>query len=226
MKHSRQETFFWLEAASLLDRVAVPSLVSNEDTKQVLDFTQVRQSLDLATEILVCLATRRISIDELATGANEKSEMRFGSLRVDVKKYALAHIGATGNTADRVVAYALQRAIIQDADVLRAKRKRMRRPVADIERIGIVPRFLVDYWCGERGVYGQVRQPGIFFMPPLCFFTNKALSAFCEIRLNIKTDDDAVRQWIHRLRLERPRLSSSPKIKDVRLLKDELRFCQ
>ncbi len=149
MKHSRQETFFWLEAASLLDRVTVPEFVAGEDRKRVMDFSRVRQSLDLAATILTCLAWRRVSIDELASGANEASKMRIGALRVDMKKYSLAHVGATGNTANRVVACAQRLRIITETDVLQAKRKRKRRPVVDFERISIVPRFLAD----PRGVY-------------------------------------------------------------------------
>ena len=248
MKHSRQETFFWLKAASLLDRVSVaddregwdvqsghnvvqPSLIIGEDPKQVSDLSRVRHSRQLARWILACLARRQVSIDELDSGANEASEMRVGPLQVGVKKYALAHIGATGNTADRVVAYALKRGIITDDDVCRAKRKRKRHPAYEPERIGTVARFLVDYWCGEEGVYGQARSLGIFFMPPLCFFSNGALATFCALALGKKqsdpdTSETAVRKLVSRLQLERPQQSSAPKIRDVKLHGDEILFCR
>lgn len=225
MKHSRYETFFWLEAASLLDRVGEPSLTADEDPELVLDFTRVRQSLDLASWIFACLAQRQVSINELANGANKASEMRVGPLRVNVKKYALAHVGATGNIADRVVAYALKRGIITKTDVLRARRKRKRHPSFEAERISAIAHFLINYWCGERGAYGQSRQLGIFFMPPLCFFTDKALADFCEVCLGVTTNSGVIRQWIHRLRLVRPKHPPTPKIKDVKLHKDGIHFC-
>lgn len=262
MKHSERETFFWLEAAKILDRVQAPDCATNADPKLLQDFSRVRQSLDLAETILIRLARREVSIDELDSHKNEASPMRLGALHVDVKKKALAHIGATGNTADRLVFYAIKNGIITDEDVVRAK-KRKRHPEFDGERIGIVPQFLVKYWCGEKGEAGTVHkrkrqrrvelthkfscfvkdgktvssnEPGArlchhewprqdLFIPPLCFFTNKALSDLVSILLNQKSSALSVRKSLSRLRLVRPSRSSAPRIGEVRQHKDGLCFC-
>lgn len=261
MKHSERETFFWLEAAVLLDRVEVPDLVTNEDPKRLKDFSRVRQSLDLAETILMCLARREVSIDELDRGENESGGMRIGALPLNLKKKALVHIGATGSTADRIVSFAIKRGIITNEDVIRAK-KRKRLPEWDGEHIHIVPRFLVQFWCGEKGAAGAVHtrkrgenlelvhkfscfekdgktvprnQPGAkfrryqwprqnLFMPPLCFFTNKALSEIVSMVLNERTNEQAVRKWLSRLRLIRPSHSTAPRIRAVKRHPDGLCF--
>lgn len=261
MKHSKSETFFWLKAAALLDRAEVPDRVTNADPKQLQDFFRVRQSLDQAQTILMCLARREVSIDELDRGTNEVSEMRVGALRVDVKKLALAHIGATGSTAGRIVSYAIKKGVITNEDVIRAK-KRKRLPEFDCERIGIFPRFLVEFWCGEAGAAGGVptrrrrgklellqkfscfekdgqtvsrNVPGAkrrhyewprqkLLMPPLCFFTHKALSEFASIILIEGTNEQAVRKWFSRLRLARPSHPTAPRIRAVKQNPDGLCF--
>lgn len=295
MKHSKRETFFWLEGAALLDKTHILaqclkqldqngrkkiwaakmpnelkaklyelatskeyaqeiSRAATANPKKIRDYCKVRESLDLGTRILVCLARHQVSIDELASGANETSKMRIGTLRVDMKKYALAYVGATGNTADRVVAYALRSGTITTADVLRAKRKRKRRPLFEPARISIVARFLIDNWCGNKGVYGMwknwfdspdknlsetvgvaratnggyecKKSPSFFVIPPLCFFSNKALASFCALALRKKqndpdTSEPAVRKWVSRLELKH---AVCPKIRELKIVGDEIHF--
>lgn len=229
MKHSGRETFFWFDAACLLDRVHISVPLPASEANAQKDFSRVVQRLALATTILISLARREISIDELDRHENASSEMRIGPLPVNIKKYCLAFIGATGTTNDRIVKYALQSGHITAQDVLRAKRKRKRRPEYDAERIGIVARFLVDFWCGRKRFCHQPRRDGVFYMPPLCFFSNGALATFCAICLGMAQSDKettaaAVRKWISRLRLVRPLHATAPRIVDVKEYPDGICF--
>ncbi len=160
---------FWAgqESAELLTRLkALPDktfsriirkTIASHPTK-ILDYSRVQKSRSLAQDIVISLARREVSIDELDKHLNEPGDMASGALRLRLKKVALAHVGATGNINDRLVAAALSLGKITMQDVDRAKRKRKRRALVDLERISIVARFLVKFWCGEKGDFTRVRQ--------------------------------------------------------------------
>ena len=181
------------------------------------DYCRAWRSVEIAESIVFCLARRSASIGDLDAGKNEAGKMKIGGLRVDVKKTALAEIAATGNTASRIVSFAMRDGLITSEDVIRAK-KRKRRPEMGFDPIDSVPRFLVDFWCGETG--------GSSAVPPLCLFTHKALSDFVGIALNVNTNEQAVRKWVSRLGLVRPRRSGALKIRGVKQSAGELRFCR
>ncbi len=230
------------------------SRVVAANPKEIRDYCKVWESLSMGKQILVHLARREVSIDELDSGANETSKMRIGTLRVDMKKYALAYVGATGNTANRVVAHALRIGSITNADVRRAKRKRNRHPSFEPARISIVARFLIDNWCGEKGVFGMwknwfetpdkkvsqmlgvgstpngdyicKKSPSFFFMPPLCFFSNDALATFAASALGKQQRDKETSSTAIRKWVSRFGLkhATHPKIREVKIGGDEIHF--
>lgn len=128
-------------------------------------------------------------------------------------------------------------------------RVKMRPPLIDYERIGPVARFLIEYWCGDgrypyetrvklfkmlniatwRGDEGGFilnQTPNFFFMPPLCFFSPKALAMFCAVVLQMKQSDKAVSvsaisKHISRFRLRR---AAAPTIKEVKHEDDGIYF--
>ena len=215
---------------------------------EIRDYCKVRQSLNKATTILLSLGQREVSINEIDRGENETDGITYDlptGFRVSVKKAELSRIAATGAKGNPD--WLINAAIITKADVKKARR-RERRPLFDANRIGIVGRFLVDYWCGARGEYGmwinllksakignwcgddgafvwKKPQP-IFFVPPLCFFSNSALSMFCAMALGKKQSDretsqPAIRKWISRFGLKH---ASCPKIIEVKTTSEEIYF--
>jgi hypothetical protein len=228
MKHSPHEKFFWLKDAALLDRIArgAKSFPARTSKSKAEQYRKIEQSFDKANTILTALGRREVSIDELDTGKNKAGELTFGSLRLSARKVALARIGATGNTDDRLVSYAMNEGIVTKADVTLTKKNRKRRLAFDAEKISIVARFLVEFWCGEKGIYGCKRQAEIFFMPPLAFFSNGALARFCAFALGKKQSESAtsitaIRKSVWRLGLKR---ATCPKIRDVKIIGDEICF--
>jgi hypothetical protein len=139
MKFSQHETFFWLDDAVLLDECACE------------DFRKVQRSLEYATQVLIALGGHEVSINELDANKN-KSGLTYDSdsgFSFSVKKSELARIAATGNTGN---AEWLKKVGVTEAEIKAAKRRK-RRPLFEHERVSDVARFLVNYWCGQKGVY-------------------------------------------------------------------------
>jgi hypothetical protein len=171
---------------------------------------------------------------------------------LDESKYALRIAKVTGSISNRIVSFAISKAntkhdsgfFIALGQALAAKK---RPPEIDYTRIGAVPRFLVEHWCGKAGHYGMWiktlskanvgrwskdgefiwnQEPNFFFIPPLCFFAHKALADFLELVLEETQDVESfsptnVRKWVSRLKLKTARF---PKIKEVRRVEDGIYF--
>ena len=222
MIHSQRETFFWIDAANKLDWVRQAADTVDDD-KLLQDFAPVCRSQSIAESIIISLARREVSLDELDSRKNELGKLTVGQLRLNLRKAALAYVGATGRNDDRVVAYALRQGSVSKDDLRRTRKNRPRRDELDFEKISIVARFIVDFWCGERGVYGQERKSGVFFMPPLCLCSNSAIATLCGIALRLSSrtrglSSECVRKWVSRLRLVRP--TAAPKIREIKEMSD------
>jgi hypothetical protein len=86
----------------------------------------------------------------------------------------------------------------------------------DWNRVQPIECFLVDHWCEGSNYKSR--------LPALCFFEGKARAKFCALWFRVKYDsryNDSVRQTVKRLGLVRPK---QPKIKDVEIKGDEIRF--
>lgn len=220
---------------------------------EIRDYCKVRQSLNMATTRLIHLLREEVSLGDLDTKANEKGQVLAGGVRLDEKKIALRHAAVKGNIDDRLVYFAIAEANEKrDSEFFknlgRALLSKKRPPEIDYERISIVPRFLVDYWCGDKGVYGMWinlfktanigdwrgdngafvwnQSQSFFFHPPLCFFSNGALATFCAMILGKNQSDpdtstDAIRKWVSRLGLVR---AKTPKIREVNEAMDGIWF--
>jgi hypothetical protein len=203
VKYNQQETFFWLKGAVQLNKGANA------------DYRKVQQSLERATAIVLAVGGHEISIDELDAGINE-SGLTYDydcGLSISLKKSELARIAATGMAPKSLPGF-WRKAGITTIDIKRALRRK-RHDLFDREHIGIVPRFLVGYWCGKKGFYGMwknllegndeetfeisgvrrntggnyvcKKSPSFFFVPPLCFMSNGVLAQF--VALMLKKDN-------------------------------------
>ncbi len=202
--------------------------------------------------LLICLLREEVSIDDLDKGRNEAGEISVGEVRLDERKYALRIAKVSGTVDDWIVHFAITQANNKHdtaffIELGRALARKQRPPEIDYERIGIVPRFLVDYWCGEHGQYGMwlnqlaeanagdwrgnnvfvwKQAPNGLLMPPLCFFASSALATYCALELGKKQSDKdtsatAVRKWVSRLRLK---TAGTPKIREVKVAADGICF--
>jgi hypothetical protein len=249
MKYSARETFLWLNHAKELDKTLGKSA---SRSKAIQDYCKVRQSLDAARAKMIRLVRQEASLDALSKSASRSGKILVGDRRLDERKVALQIVKSSGSLQHRVVSIAIETARQQnDFKFFKALANAglgKRVPEVDFERISVVPRFLVDYWCGDRswpqGRYGRwiewlndfgnwkdgafvwKKYQPLFFYPPLCFFSNGALATFLAFALGKEQSDAdtstlAVRQWVSRLGLIR---ASTPKIKEVRNDADEIYF--
>jgi hypothetical protein len=220
---------------------------------EILDFCKVRRSLGMATTRLIHLLREEVSVDDLDKKRNEKGEILSGGLRLDETRYGLRIAKVTGNVRDRIVHFAIEQAnkrgdtqFFINLGLALSMKKRPKE--INYDRIGMMPRFLVGHWCGDRGTYGMwinvlnttntggwrcdhegfalEQAPSFFFLPPLCFLSNKALTSVCAWALQENVSDDAlstaaVRKWVSRLGLKRP---SKPRIKEAREITDGIYF--
>ncbi|HZQ20457.1 MAG TPA: hypothetical protein VFA90_17315 [Terriglobales bacterium] len=219
---------------------------------QIVDYCLVRQSFEDARAFLICLLRQEASLKDCDTEIDENNAISVGRFQIDQKRWALQIAKTTGSIQDIIVRYAISEAN-EKADVEFFKKlgrslARKQRPAEiDYSRVGIVPRFLVDKWCGEKGHYGMWirllpsmhfghwkrdggfawhKAPEVAFLPPLCFLTNKALSDVCALALKpkAKTKELApgnIRKWISRLKLRR---ATSPRILEVKAASDGIVF--
>jgi len=220
---------------------------------EIRDYCKARQSMDKARTILTCLLREEFSIDDLDKKRNEKGQISCGGFRIDEKKLALRIAKTSGSLKDYFVGLAIETARQQNdlkflKKLVTNAESKKRPPVIDYQRISIVARFLVDYWCGVKGEYDmwinlletakignwsgtdgvfvwKKSQP-IFFLPPLCFFSNGALARLCAFALGkMQSDSDtsatAIRKWVSRLQLEQ---AHTPKIQEVKETTDGIYF--
>lgn len=257
MKHSPREEFFWWEAAVQLDaaeltaRSAPP--LSDEERKSPTP-GNIQRSRCEAETLLIALGKSEISFNKSdarrAIDAKDlkPGEIRSGSLILNGKNTAKAYVRATGNTDDRIVAWAMSKGILSKADERKAKRVATERERKEQERKKQerseekqqprpeyarkeIKDVLVEFWCGDPGIYGSKLNleygSEIFALPPLCFFTNAALATFLAFALGKKqsdpsTSETAIRKLVSRLGLLH---AANPKIRDVKFSGSEITFC-
>jgi hypothetical protein len=233
MKHSERESFFWLNDAALLASVEHIKRVPKSRAARVEEYRAIQHSRDTANTLVIALARREVSIDELDDGTNivrAGQGLTIGDVRLCAKKAALAHIAATGDENDRIVQAAMSAGVVTHADVARAI-KRNRAPAFDAERVSLVARVLVQHWCGDGTAGSKLRiaikrEQEIFCAPPLCFFDYKPMVAFLSLALHFGPrvkgiNDAAIRKWVSRLGLKP---ASSPRIREVRINGGEILF--
>ena len=266
---AQQETFWtgktpkelWEKLAGLVEKKEyvqeiIHTIESNP--KEIRDYCKVRQSQGKATTILLSLCQREVSINELDKGENKKGITYDypSGFKVSVKKTELSRIAATGgskgNWDSLIKIGATMGVTITNEDIKRAL-WRKRRPLHDPNQISIVGHFLVNYWCGEKYIYGMWRNwfetadkylsekvgvvrdnesyickksPSFFFIPPLCFFSNCALATFCAMALDKNPSDPATTSDAIRKWISRFGLkhASHPKIIDAKTTGDGIYF--
>jgi hypothetical protein len=262
LAQAERREFLWVkESAELLTRLkALPNenfikeireaIVSHPT--QIADYCGVWHSHKTASIILNCLLREEVSIDDLDKGRNERGEISVGEVRLDERKFALRIAKVSGTVDDWIVHLAITKANNKHDTTFFIKlgsalARKQRPPEMDCERIGIVPRFLVENWCGVYDHYGMwldqlaeanvghwrgnkvfvwEQAPNCLLMPPLCFFASSALATFCALELGKKQSDKdtsatAVRKWVSRLRLE---AACTPKIREVKVAADGIYF--
>jgi hypothetical protein len=193
---------------------------------EMADYIRVWRSQDFAHCILIALARREITFDELDQKANEAGTVSFGGLRLNDKRYVLRHVETTGGLRGRAIAEMIFRlAQRADSDFFIAlgkaleKRARDKNVEPEVEwcKVNVLAQLLAGAWCSS---------PANTKRPPLCLFETKALATFCALALGRKksdptTSDKAVRKWISRLRLRR---AEKPKVREVKVTGDEVLF--
>jgi hypothetical protein len=220
---------------------------------EIREYCRIRRSHEVGTSRLIHLLRKELSIDELDTKANEGGQLSSGGVKMNETRYALRIAKVTGNIGDPIVHLAIAEANKRSdtkffKELGRALELKERPAEIDYLSISIVARFLVDYWCGQKGIYGMwmkwfetadlgcvpgknggylwTRSPSFYFPPPLCFFSNGALATYCAAALQKKQRDQdtsttAIRKWLSRLGMRR---ANSPKIREVKLEHDEIWF--
>lgn len=260
-----QQEEFWTDKTPKELRGKLTKLVKQVESVQAIihtiesnpivirDYCKVRQSLGKATTILLSLGMREVSVNELDRAENEIGttyDYETG-FQVTVKKTELSRIAATGTEGNWD--YLIKLGIISESDIKKARRRK-RRPLFDASSIGVVGRFLVENWCGPKGIYGQwknvffetvdrklsekvgvvrdgdsyvcKKSPAFFFTPPLCFFENGALAVFCAAVLGKNQFDAETSTLAIRKWISRLGLKRaiSPKIVEAKITGNKIYF--
>jgi hypothetical protein len=217
---------------------------------QIRDYCKVRQSMNRARTILICLCRGEVSIDDLDRKGNEKGQISQRGFRIDEKKVALRSAGISGSLKNYSVGIAMATARQQNdlkylKKLIKAAESKKGPSKNDYDRVSIVARFLVHNWCGATGEYDmwikalmterigdwcgkdgafvwKDYQP-VFFLPPLCFFKPKELANFCESALGkMPRDKDTTSPTHIRKWVSRLHLTraDTPKIQEVKVATD------
>ena len=180
----------------------------------------------MARSILIALARRELTLDELDKKANEAGKVSLGRLRLDEKRWVIQNVETAGNLRARGVAHTIfQLARSDDCSFFirlgralsKVHKSKVKLPEVNWDCVNELARFLVPNWCCW---------PGNCRLPPLCLFENKALATFCALALgkeqrDKETSASAVRKWVSRLRLVR---AKNPRIQAVRITAGGIRF--
>ncbi len=189
------------------------------DTKKMVECCKVRRSQNIADIFLHCFSRGEISREEFETKTNQSGKMSHGNLRLDEKKWAIRQVEMSKNVNARGVGSVINIARRENDPQffidLGAALK-----MGKYEPNGLrspVPRFLVDWWCGQKGEQGLDHRQldGKFIMPPLCVFTDQALDDYFTSVLNLPTQLDAIRKSRQRLGLIQ--LKQAHKIRAVKV---------
>jgi hypothetical protein len=139
--------------------------------------------------------------------------VRVRGVAVPLKKMALAYARKYRSTKPPIVDFSIEQAKREDDLKFLGQLGNAALKKEFLPKQLPLAQFLVEYWCGERGSYGQldasraaVRKLGIFVVPPLCFFAPKALAKFAQKALNLsdkQTSQNVIAQWLRRLQLRR-----------------------
>jgi hypothetical protein len=213
---------------------------------QIREYCKIRRSHDMGESRLIHLLRKELSLAELDSKANEQGQLSSGGVKMNEKRFALRIAKVTGTIWDPIVRFGIEQANKESdnhffKELGRALELKKRPAEIDYQCISIVARFLIDLWCGEKGIYGMwmkmfetrdtgvvasgedcyrcSRPPAFYFHPPLCFFSSGALATYCAMALGKEQSDrdtsvTATKKWVSRLGLQR---ASAPRIRDVKV---------
>jgi len=220
---------------------------------EIQNYCKVRQSLDSARAMMTRLVRSEASIADFEKKGSGNGKILVGDHRLDERKVALQIVKSSCSLQHRVVSLAIETARRQNdfnffKDLANAGLGD-RVPEIESQRISDIGHFLVANWCGRwygpQGEYGrwfdwlkaakigewndsglfiwEKYQP-VFFMPPLCFFSNCALAIFVALALGREkgsqdTSAAAIRKWVSRLGLRR-----AQQIREVKSYNDGINF--
>jgi len=213
------------------------------------DYLEVLQSRAKARSLVIHLMRQEMAQDKLPSRRRGESDAQFAKrMKVEYAKcrqqVALQTAKMTGNEEDRVTAYEIKRALQErDGDFLEklieALKLKKRPKAIDWEKIestvarskgkvSIVPRFLVDNWCGApsqasyamwfrllktdeyQGADGATlfdKTKPFYFLPPLCFLNENMRARFvADFLKRDQSDADmrahAITNWVTKLGLK------------------------
>lgn len=224
----------------------IPESVANAPKGRIEEYREIALSRRRAFDLISKLAKGFITMEDLNDRRRRDNSLPVGVTPpphgIEARRLGLVRAAVTGTVTSVAVRAAIRDAM-QAGDIKffiklgKALSGKKRRPDQDWKSINQVARFLVHYWCGGRDpAKSGLSMRGVtpdgkrflfefrpaFWMPPLCFFSNGALSSFCAIALGKEQSEQdtsitAVRQWVSRLRLKR---ASPPKIREVKEFED------
>lgn len=201
---------------------------ANVDFSIMTNYCRAWKSQNHAHLILISLACRELTLDELDNKTNETGWVSLGSLPLNERRWALRQVKVYGYLNSRGVPETLARLanaddrkfFIELGQVLKKINATGRREAeVQWDQVNDVAQFLVSNWC---------EWPVTWDLPPLCLFENKALSNFCSIAMGKKLSDAeiserAIRKWVSRLRLCR---TKTPKVGTVKLTPRGILFAE